>query len=107
MHVESAIETGFNSTIAEMKEKCITAANSVIWNKGKFKETQRFLCEPEGYNPSILSNYQNEQLQLYKAWCAFAHNEYTKNKLCVLEEISKKIMGPVQQYRTDFSGYFP
>jgi hypothetical protein len=31
---------------------------------------------------------------LYEGWCAFGHNEYTKNLLCVLEEITRRIYGP-------------
>jgi len=52
------------------------------------------MVEPEGYNPSIMNCYQMEQLRLYKSWCAFGHNEYTKNLICVLEDIARWIYGP-------------
>ena len=38
--------------------------------------------------------YQLEQLWLYEGWCAFCHNEYTKNLLCALEEKTRRIYGP-------------
>ncbi len=40
-----------------------------------------------------MSRYQLEQLRLFEAWCAFCHNEHTKNLLCVLEEMSRQIYG--------------
>jgi hypothetical protein len=55
-------------SISEIKELPITNENSVIWNRGKFKEKKHFLYGPEGYNPSIMSHYHLEQLKLYKAW---------------------------------------
>jgi hypothetical protein len=91
--VDMAIESGFLTTRAEIKESFITFENSIIWNGGTSKE-QRFLVEPEGYNPSIMTRYQLEQLQLYESWCAFGHNEYTKNLICVLEEVTRRIYGP-------------
>ena len=103
--VEMAIESGFNCNSAEMKKTPMTAVNSVIWNRGNSKEKKHFLSEPEGFNPSILSRYQLEQLRLFKAWCALCHNEYTKNLLCVLEEMSRQIYGPVHQFPTDFLSY--
>ncbi len=75
------------------KESPITVANSVIWNREKSNKPKRFLVEPEGYNPSIMTRYQLEQLRLYEGWCAFCHKEYTKNLLCVLEEITRRIYG--------------
>jgi hypothetical protein len=91
MNLVLAIQAGFIHSTAEMKERLITEANTVIWNKGKPKEKKHFICEPEGYNPSSqISRDHLEQLQLYKAWCAFCHKEYTKNLLCVLEEMSLK-----------------
>jgi len=66
---------------------------SVIWNKGNSKEKKHFLCEPEGYDPSsLITHRQLEQLRLYEGWCAFCHNEYMKNLLCVLEEMSRQIL---------------
>jgi hypothetical protein len=91
--VDMAIDSGFLTTRAEIKESSITVENCIIWNGGTSKE-QRFLVEPEGYNPSIMSHYQMEQLRLYKSWCAFGHNEYTKNLICVLEEIARRMYGP-------------
>ena len=41
-----------------------------------------------------MSRYQLEQLRLFEAWCAFCHNEYTKNLICVLEELTRRIYGP-------------
>jgi len=31
---------------------------------------------------------------LYEGWCAFGHHEYTKNLICVLEELVRRIYGP-------------
>jgi hypothetical protein len=31
---------------------------------------------------------------VYESWCVFGHNEYTKNLICVLEEIARRIYGP-------------
>jgi hypothetical protein len=61
--IDMAIESGFLTTRASIKESPITVDNSIIWNGGTSKE-QRFLVEPEGYNPSIMICYQMEQLQL-------------------------------------------
>jgi hypothetical protein len=95
MNLALAIQAGFIHSTAEMKERPITEANTVIWNKRKSKEKKHFICEPEGYNPSSqISRDHLEQLRLYKAWCAFCHNEYTKNLLCVVEEMSRQIYGP-------------
>jgi hypothetical protein len=91
--VDMAIESGFLTTRASIKESPIAVDNSIIWNGGTSKE-QRFLVEPEGYNPSIMSRYQMEQLWLYESWCAFGNHEYTKNLICVLEEIARRIYGP-------------
>jgi len=94
MHLEMVIQAGFICTPTEMKETPITEANSVIWNKGNSKEKKHFLCEPEGYNPSsLITHHQLEQLRLYEGWCAFCHNEYTKNLLCIPEEMSRQIYG--------------
>jgi hypothetical protein len=41
-----------------------------------------------------MTRYQLEQLRLYEGWCAFGHNEYTKNFFCVLKEITRRIYGP-------------
>jgi hypothetical protein len=90
-----AIQAGFMCTPGEMKETPITEVNTVIWNKGNSKEKKHFLFEPEGYNPSsLITRRQLEQLRLYEGWCAFCHNEYMKNLLCVLEEMSRQIYGP-------------
>ncbi len=91
--VDMAVKSGFLCTMAEIKESPITVANSVIWNRGKSKEPKRFLFEPEGYSPSIITRYQLEQLRLYKGWYAFCHNEYKKNLLCIHEEITRRIYG--------------
>jgi hypothetical protein len=103
--VDMAIQSGFSRTSAEMKETPITVANSVIWNRGNSKEKKTVLCEPEGCNPSIMSRYQLEQLRLFEAWCAFCHNEYTKNLICVLEEMSRQIYGPSATIPNRFPGY--
>ena len=92
--------------MSKIKETPITVANSVIWNRGKSKETTQFLCESEGYNPSIMTHYQLEQLQLYEGWCAFCHNEYTKNLICILEEIIRQIYGPSAIIPNRFLGVF-
>jgi hypothetical protein len=41
-----------------------------------------------------MTRYQLEQLRLYEGWCAFGRNEYTKNLLCILKEITRRIYGP-------------
>ena len=92
--VDMAGQSGFLCTISEIKESPITVANSVIWNRGTSKEPKQFLCEPAGYNPMIMARYLLEQLRLYEGWCAFCHNEYTKNLLCILEKITRQIYGP-------------
>ena len=80
---------------------------SVIWNKGNSKEKKHPLCKPEGYDPSsLITHRQLEQLRLYEGWCAFCHNEYTKNLLCVLEEMSRQIYGPNATIPNRFLGLF-
>jgi hypothetical protein len=71
----------------------IKVDNSIIWNEERSTEL-RFMVEPEEYNPFIMSRYQMEQLRLYESWCAFGHHEYTKNLICVLEELVRRIYGP-------------
>jgi hypothetical protein len=94
MNLEMAIQAGFICTPTEMKETPITEVNSVIRNIGNSKEKKHFLCKPEGYNPSsLITRCQLEQLRLYEGWCVFSHNEYMKNSLCVLEEMSRQIYG--------------
>jgi hypothetical protein len=44
--VDMAIESGFITTRAAIKESPITVENSIIWNGVTSKE-QRFLVEPE------------------------------------------------------------
>jgi hypothetical protein len=104
--VKMAIQSGFSHTRAKMKETPITVENSVIWNRGNSKENKRFLCEPIGYNPSAMTRYQLEQLRLFESWCAFCHNEYTKNLLCVLEEIVRQLYGPSALIPNRFFGLF-
>ena len=67
--VDMAVQSGFLSTMAKIKESPITIENSIIWNRGKSNEQKRFLVEPEGYNPSLMTRYQLEQLWLYESWC--------------------------------------
>ncbi len=104
--VDMAVQSGFFCIMAEIKESPITVENSVIWNRGKSKEPKRFLFEPEGYNPSIITRYQLEQLHLYEGWCAFCNNQYTKNLLCILEEITRWIYGPSATILNRFLGAF-
>ncbi len=104
--VDMAVQSKFLCTMLEVKESPITNAHSVIWNRGKSIRSRRFLFEPEGYNPSIMTCYQLGQLQLYEGWCAFCHNEYTKNLLCVLEEITRRIYGPSAMIPNRFLGAF-
>jgi hypothetical protein len=92
--VDMAVQLGFLTTIAEIKESPITFENSIIWNRGKSNKQKQFLVEREGYNPSLMTRYQLEQLRLYEGWCAFGHNKYTKNLLCILEEMTRRIYGP-------------
>ena len=65
--VDMAIESGFLTTRAEIKESSITVENSIIWNGGTSKEQKRFLVEPEGYNPSIMTCYQWNNCSCTKA----------------------------------------
>ena len=104
--VDMAVQSGFRCTMAEIKESPITIENSVIWNIGKSNKPKRFLVEPEGYNPSIMTGCQLELLRLYEGWCAFCHNEYTKNLLCILEEITRRIYGPSAMISNRFLGAF-
>ncbi len=104
--VDMAVQSGLLSTMAEIKESPITVENSIIWNRGKSNQPKGFLVEPEGYNPSIMTGYQLEQLWLYEGWCAFGHNEYTKNLLCVLEEITRRIYGPSATIPNQILGVF-
>jgi len=53
-----------------------------------------FMREHSLYNPAHDSNFNFDQLRLYKGWCAFFHNEHTKNLMCVLEAIARNIYGP-------------
>jgi len=46
------------------------------------------------YNPADDSSFNFDQLRLYEGWCAFLHNEHTKNFLCVLEAIARNVYGP-------------
>ena len=46
------------------------------------------------YSPIHDSNFNFDQLRLYEGWCAFFHNEHTKNLLCVLEAIARNVYGP-------------
>jgi hypothetical protein len=46
------------------------------------------------HNPADDSSFNFDQLRLYEGWCAFLHNEHTKNLLCVLEAIVRKVYGP-------------
>ena len=46
------------------------------------------------YNPAHDSSFNFDQLRLYEGWCAFLHNEHTKNLLCVLEAIARNVYGP-------------
>ena len=46
------------------------------------------------YNPADDSSFNFDQLRLYEGWCAFLHNEHTKNLLCVLGAIARKVYGP-------------
>jgi len=46
------------------------------------------------YNPTDDSSFNLDQLRLYEDWCAFLHNEHTKNKLCILEAIARNVYGP-------------
>ncbi len=50
--------------------------------------------------------YQLEQLRLFEGWCAFCHNEYMNNLLCVLEEITRQIYGPSATIPNRFLGVF-
>ncbi len=104
--VDMAVESRFLTTRAEIKESPITDANFVIWNRGTSKEQKRFLVEPEGYNPSLMTRYQLEQLRLYESWCAFGHNEYSKNLICVLEEITRLIYGQSATIPNRILGFF-
>ena len=107
MNLEMAIQAGFICTPTEMKETPITEVNSVIWNKGNSKEKKHFLCEPKGYNPSsLITRRQLEQLRLYEGWCAFCHNEYMKNLLCVLKGMSTQIYGVSATIPNQFLGFF-
>ena len=76
-----------------MKESPIPVDNSIIWNEETSKEL-RFMVEPQEFNASLLTCYQLVQLRLYEGWCAFGHHEYTKNLICVLEELVRRIYGP-------------
>ncbi len=104
--VDMAVESGFLTTRAEIKESLVTVENFIIWNRGTSKEQKRFLVEPEGYNPSLMTHYQLEQLRLYKSWCAFGHKEYSKNLICVLKEITRRIYGPSAMIPNRILGFF-
>ncbi len=104
--VDMAVQSGFLSTMAKIKESPITIENSVIRNRGKSNKPKWFLVEPECYNPSIMTRYQLEQLRLYEGWCAFGHNKYTKNLLCVLKEITRRIYGPSATIPSRILGVF-
>ncbi len=54
MGVEEVIETGFNCKKSEMNETRITVANSVIWNRGKFKEKNASYASQKDTNPPSL-----------------------------------------------------
>jgi hypothetical protein len=53
-----------------------------------------------------MTRHQLDQLRLYKGWCAFCHNEYTKNLLCVLEELSRQLYGVNATISNQFFGLF-
>ena len=103
--IDYPIASGFGITRSSMKESPIPVDNSIIWNEETSKEL-RFMVEPEEYNPSIMSRYQMEQLRLYESWCAFGYNEYTKNLICVLEEIARRIYGPSATITNRILGLF-
>ena len=91
--IDYPITSGFGFSRSAMKESPIPADNSIIWNEETSDEL-RFMVEPEGYNPSLLTRYQLEQLRLYEGLCAFGHHEYTKNLISALEELIRRIYGP-------------
>ena len=94
MNVNVAVQSGFRSCWSDMKRTKIAPSDSVIWNRGKSNKNKFFIREHTRYNPADDSSFNFDQLQLYKGWCAFLHNEYTKNVLCVLEAIVRKVYGP-------------
>jgi hypothetical protein len=52
------------------------------------------MCEHTLYNPAHDSSFNFDRLRLCEGWCAFLHNEHTKNLLCVLEAIARNVYGP-------------
>ena len=91
--IDYPITTGFGFARSAMNESPIHPEKSIIVNE-KTSDELRFIVEPEYLNPSLLTRYQLEQLRLYEGWCAFGHHEYTKNLICVLEELVRRIYGP-------------
>jgi hypothetical protein len=73
-------------------------------------------CAPYCGNVSVLYNpvygwvctlkYKVIVAMLYKGWCAFCHNEYTKNLLCILEEMSRQMYGLSATIPHQFLGLF-
>jgi hypothetical protein len=94
MNVDVAVQSGFRSCWSKMKRTNIAPQDSVIWNRGKSNKKKYFIREHTRYNPADDSTFNFDQLRLYEGWCAFLHNEYAKNILCVLEAISRKVYGP-------------
>ena len=91
---------------AKIKESPIIDENFIIWNRGTSTEQKQFLVEPEGYNPSLMTCYQLEQLRLYKSWCVFGHNEYSKNLIGILQEITRWIYGQSATIPNRILGFF-
>ena len=94
MNLNVAVESGFRQSWSEMKCTEISGPDSVIWNIGQTKKKKGFMREHSLYNPIHDSNFNFDQLRLYEGWCAFFHNEHTKNLLCVLEAIARNVYGP-------------
>ena len=91
--IDYPITTGFGFARSAMNESPIHPEKSIILNENTSDEL-RFIVEPEVFDPTFLTRYQLEQLRLYEGWCAFGHHEYTKNLMCVLEELTRRIYGP-------------
>jgi hypothetical protein len=94
MNLNVAVESGFRSHWSDMKRTKIAAPDSVIWNRGQSKKKKSFMRKHTLYNPADDSSFKFDQLRLYEGWCAFLHNEHTKNLMCVLEAIARNVYGP-------------
>jgi len=93
MNLNVAVESGFRKSWSDMKCTEISGPDSLIWNRGQSKK-KTFMREHILYNLADDSSFNFDQLRLYEGWCAFLHNEHTKNLLCVLEAIARNVYGP-------------